>query len=1470
MATDHNFRIKNGLTVGTVEVIDSSGKLTANAFGTNSNEKIEDVVADMITGSTHSNITVTYNDTNGTLAFSAAAQYGDSDVESYLDSGVSTPSFATISSGAITSSGAIDGTKISVDSGTGNGLRLHTNSGITASNNYMNFFTSQTSGWSFNANGTGADSGSVFTISSTGNASFSGSITGSIAASNIDSGRLADARMPTTIGSSASTIFVGTLSGNASTASNTPVYATGSNATHYITFAATNGGGNSSGAGSQARLSDGHLTYNPSTNALGVSGNISAGTISTGAITATTVDTGQGANELYAMNQNVRTTDSPTFNQVTTTNNGSGTNYKVGDDAWIGDINVANTIRISGAQNANNGYISFGNSSNTALGRAGTGQLTWGSDEIYHEGHKPTYSELGTMAYSNLTGTPTIPSLSGYATESYVNTQVSNLVDSAPGSLDTLNELAAALGDDANFSTTVTNSIATKLPLAGGTITGAGTTALTVTNTSGNGGYFNVKSNVGGVGTDGQVGLHIGWNKSNGGREINMIFDGGTAQADTEMIFTSTDGSTYTDIFQINGATSGSSAGVDIKTGGLMIGGTRKDTNWDTAYGWGNHASAGYITDGNTNWNNTYGFITSSDSSITNKMPLAGGTFTGGTTYNVSGDAITISSGAPQIRFNDTTSAEDDFWIHINSNRFYVLTDRADDGTWETPHPLELNASNNIGYLFGQRIFNEAYHPNADTWTTARTISLGGDLTGNVSINGSQDVILTATVADDSHNHIISNVDGLQSALDGKTPLDHLRSLGTQAFTAGGGSNSSTTTSALIGEMEGDGAFDSYTSAFKTSWSYASNDNLSDAGRFTETAGTSFLTWTDNSSDSTRGNITVLAIAPNTGGSAGRMFVYNDQGSSYAPGWREVWTSTSDGANSGLDADLLDGQEGSYYLNYNNLTNTPSASANYYLNGISKSGNTLTFSVNGATNQTYTFGSNAFNSTTIPTNNNQLTNGAGYTTYTANQSLNTSNSPTFAGLDVDGIIDNTRNNGNVAAPSTSDHTAGTRIKFYDASATSFYAIGIESDTMWFNSDNRYKWYQDAAIRMTLDGANLTVTGTVTASSYNPPANSTASYNGYNGAPIVVGVNGAAYYHGSDNGGYGIVIQGGHPICKSVKIGSVNAGTTVIDSSRNLSNINAGAFGQDVSAMDTTNLDLEVVNNMSIRGSSALYFGITSNNYNSWKTRLYNNNTSTMQINAQALNFNNVGYGSSTFFLANSTGFDIKTGSLLINAQTVIDSSRNITAGQVKTNYTTYAPNPDTFTYLSANELQFGGNNNGYESNSAQISAGQHQANSMNFVGMGTSSGARRMDFWVEGNAYFRGSVIATGNVTAYGSASDKRLKKDIVKIDNAIDKIKSVTGYEFAWNENAPEDKQDKREFGVIAQEVEEAGLDKLVFEYERPVSGTDEDNKDLPDEKWKAVHYDKFVPILIEAVKEQQEQIEELKSIINTLVESK
>ena len=56
----------------------------------------------------------------------------------------------------------------------------------------------------------------------------------------------------------------------------------------------------------------------------------------------------------------------------------------------------------------------------------------------------------------------------------------------------------------------------------------------------------------------------------------------------------------------------------------------------------------------------------------------------------------------------------------------------------------------------------------ADALTTARTITLDGDVSGAVNFDGSANITLTTTIADDSHNHTIANVDGLQAALDAK------------------------------------------------------------------------------------------------------------------------------------------------------------------------------------------------------------------------------------------------------------------------------------------------------------------------------------------------------------------------------------------------------------------------------------------------------------------------------------------------------------------------------------------------------------------------------------------------------------------------------------------------------------------------------------------------------------------------------
>jgi hypothetical protein len=115
----------------------------------------------------------------------------------------------------------------------------------------------------------------------------------------------------------------------------------------------------------------------------------------------------------------------------------------------------------------------------------------------------PTLTSLGAapLASPALTGTPTAPTAGAtvnttqLATTAFVQTAIANLSDSAPATLNTLNELAAALGDDASFSTTVTTSIAAKLPLAGGTMTGALTISAaanaawlaSITNTSASG-----------------------------------------------------------------------------------------------------------------------------------------------------------------------------------------------------------------------------------------------------------------------------------------------------------------------------------------------------------------------------------------------------------------------------------------------------------------------------------------------------------------------------------------------------------------------------------------------------------------------------------------------------------------------------------------------------------------------------------------------------------------------------------------------------------------------------------------------------------------------------------------------------------------------------------------------------------------------------------------------------------------------
>jgi hypothetical protein len=78
----------------------------------------------------------------------------------------------------------------------------------------------------------------------------------------------------------------------------------------------------------------------------------------------------------------------------------------------------------------------------------------------------------GTMTGDLILPNSTAGSALKAATQGYVTSAINSLIAAAPGTLDTLNELALALGNDANFSTTMTTALAGKLALAGGTMTG--------------------------------------------------------------------------------------------------------------------------------------------------------------------------------------------------------------------------------------------------------------------------------------------------------------------------------------------------------------------------------------------------------------------------------------------------------------------------------------------------------------------------------------------------------------------------------------------------------------------------------------------------------------------------------------------------------------------------------------------------------------------------------------------------------------------------------------------------------------------------------------------------------------------------------------------------------------------------------------------------------------------------------------
>jgi cob(I)alamin adenosyltransferase len=114
-----------------------------------------------------------------------------------------------------------------------------------------------------------------------------------------------------------------------------------------------------------------------------------------------------------------------------------------------------------------------------------------------------------------------------------------------------------------------------------------------------------------------------------------------------------------------------------------------------------------------------------------------------------------------------------------------------------------------------------------------------------------------------------------------------------------------------------------------------------------------------------------------------------------------------------------------------------------------------------------------------------------------------------------------------------------------------------------------------------------------------------------------------------------------------------------------------------------------------------------------------------------------------------------------------------------------------------------------------------------------------------------GDLTLTGNVTAYGTISDIRMKENIIKLDGAMDKVSAINGYYF----NYKTDENKSRLIGVIAQEVEQV-MPELVYEF----------NQIDSNELTKAVRYEHLTAVLVEAIKELKQEIKDLKQEVDVL----
>jgi hypothetical protein len=522
----------------------------------------------------------------------------------------------------------------------------------------------------------------------------------------------------------------------------------------------------------------------------------------------------------------------------------------------------------------------------------------------------------------------------GYATPSDITTAINNLVDSAPGALNTLNELAAAIGDDANFATTITNSIATKVPLSGAaTISGMKTFE---TNVSAQDDWQNspisiLERDSIGTGSTSHTyapNLNFHW-RSRVSRSLWMAYNGDLHYGEYSGTGVPSDNGT----FYVGGGNSSQwntayGWGNHATAGYGSAGDTAKGLE---AFGWGNHADAGYITDGNTNWDNTYGFITAS-ASITGNAATAS-MLTG--SYSIG-----AQPGTSKLLYTGQISAGTTGLFATTDNSNSIITLNRHSGNYDSQ--LGFSSNGNIYYrkfsnsnAFLTQPWLQVWHSgnfadNSSNWNTAYgwgNHAVAGYATqawvtaqGFASATGNAtQAWVTAnyqplgSYAASTHQHDASAIVSGQFATELIPDLSGTYSLSSHSHTFASITSKPTT-------LSGYGITDAASSSHTHPYLPLSGGTMT--GVITTPNGTHGIIVGDDSRLADRnvantlfveGNQTNNAGYINFGQTTGAQLGISAAGAALTWKGNTVWHAGNDGTGSGLDADTLDGLQASEF-----------------------------------------------------------------------------------------------------------------------------------------------------------------------------------------------------------------------------------------------------------------------------------------------------------------------------------------------------------------------------------------------------------------------------------------------------------------------------------------------------------------------------------------------------------------------------